>query len=447
MVREYPISVVSIVVTTIITLLAFDYIDCHSLTCWSISIWDALSEGRLLDYSEVTFENKRGAYHDGDVGGFLQLLPWGVWNLPIWFAHSTPGNYDIDTPACMIWTRLFLILCLLLASYYVKKLSFTVTGDRTISEYAFLLCFSSSTAFMSVMNAGQNEIMYIVSFLASIYYYQKGHKILPACLMIYALGFLPLLILPLVIILLMKKCNFVKSIFIAMILLVLGMILLGIGGSAGVEGTGAIYSDWLRRTFYDTWISTGEGDVSFLMVAVIAILAYCVFKKSEDSTQTAIVCVTLFFVSMLCFCFQSFYRFFVCFPPIILSLMVLYKSDPILFKVGLILYTLINFSMIVVACQDYYCWNPGINPGILSELLGNVSEYNFIWLLNYGDRILYPQLLFSAMFAICILFCVLLIKKPTITKEINIDDRALLELNTVLCPLVLVLVYFITFLA
>ena len=163
-VKRNPISVVSISVAFIVSLLAFDYIDCIGETCWTLTIWDALFEGRILEYSEVTYENLRGAPFTRETGGFMALLPWAVWNFPLWALHPTPDGFNIDNPAYIIWSKLFLILCLVLSSYYIKKLSYRVTGNYSLSEYTFILSLTAGTAILSVGYAGQNEIIYVVTF-------------------------------------------------------------------------------------------------------------------------------------------------------------------------------------------------------------------------------------------------------------------------------------------
>ena len=441
-IKRYPFSIVSVAVAFFIALLSFDYIDCISVTTWTLSVWDALFDGRLLEYSEVTFENMRGAPHGGDTGGFLMSLPWAIWNFPLWITHLTPGNYSIDNPACIIWSKLFLILCLFLASYYVKKLSFMVTDDRTVSEYGFILCLTAGTAIISVGYAGQNEVIYVTSFLASVYYHIEGRKILSLCLMVYSLGCFPLLVIPLLMILLIRNVGVVKSILIAGVELLAAMFLFGIGGSSSsVDSYGSLveYIDWF---FYRTYIISAEGTISFFMVSVVLLLLYCIFKKKEDVMHASIICLALFFTSMLIFSWMHFYRYYICLPAMILSLMLLYRTDRNLFNIGLIVFTIINFASCIVACQDVNCWNYRYFQGLLSDFFSINCPNNFFWAL-FGDNTLkIGNLILSGMVAVCLFYSYILIKRPTGFVEVKVKEKAFVFINA-MCPLFLIMIYFI----
>ena len=440
-VRNNALCMIAIATAFLISLLTFDYIDGITETCWTLTIWDALFDGRLLDYSAVTYENARGAPHIGDVGGFMSLLPWAIWNFPLWLAYPTPESGNIDTPACMIWSKLFLIVCLVVACYLIKKLSFRITTDRVASDYSFILSLSAGTAIISTGYAGQNEIIYVVTFLASILCYLQEHKLTSAALMVYSLGCYPLLVIPLMLLLFVNNYGLIKTIIIAVIELVLGMMLFSIGSSSTSSSYGSV-SEYLDKLFFSTPIALDAGTISLFMVSLVLILFYCVIRIKDYNVDSAIVCVTIFFTTMMMFCWMMFYRYYVCIPAIVISLMLLYKTNKNLFKIGLLLFTLINYLSCLVACRNIYVWDYLSFQGLLSNYLTYNYPDNFLWLLFGDNAVICMDLIYSALVATCVFYLYILIMKPTDCKEIEINEKLLVMVNA-MCPLVLIALYFI----
>ena len=440
-VKKYPLHLIAIAAAYIIALLSFDYIDGITETIWTLNLWDALFEGRILEYSAVTFENARGAPHPGDTGGFIQMLPWAIWNFPLWLMYPTPESGNIDTPGCIIWSKLFLVTCLVVASYLVKKLSMKITSDEYLSDYSFLLCLSAGTAILSIGYAGQNEIVYVVTFLASIYIYIMGHKIPSACLIIYSLGCYPLLVIPLTLLLFVKNYGLIKTFIIAIVGLVLGVIMFGIGGSSTSSSYGSL-STFIEKIFFSTPITMDAGTISLFMVSLVLILFCCIIRIKDYDVPSAIVCVTIFFTTMMMFCWMMFYRYYVCIPAIIISLTLLYKTNRNLFKIGVVLFTLINYLAFLVACRNIYVWDYLSFQGLLSNYITYNYPDNFLWLLFGSYAIIGMDLIYSALIATCVFYLYILVAKPTDCKEIEVNEKLLLGVNTI-GPRVFTALYFL----
>ena len=438
--KKHAICLIAVAAAYIIALLSFDYIDGITETIWTLTIWDALFDGRLLEYSAVTYENARGAPHVGDVGGFMSLLPWAIWNFPLWLAYPTPGSGNVDTPACMIWSKMFLIVCLIVACYFIMKLSERLTDDHTISEYTFILSLSAGTAIISTGYAGQNEIIYVVTFLASVYGYIQGHKIISACLMVYSLGCYPLLVIPLMLLLFVKNLGLIKTIVISLVELVLGMLLFSLGSSSTSSSYGSV-SEYLEKLFFSTPIALDAGTISLFMISLVLILFCCILRIKDYEVSSSVVCVTIFFTTMMMFCWMMFYRYYVCIPAIVISLVLLYKTNNNLFRIGLVLFTFINYLSCLVACRNIYVWDYLSFQGLLSNYLTYNYPDNFLWLL-FGDNVtICMDLIYSAMVATCLFYLYMLIARPTECKEIVINEKLLVLVNA-LCPLVLFALYF-----
>ena len=78
----YLISVFSIVMMW----LMFEYIDFDSMTAWTMNIWDIVfsKELTLFDFYTYTEKNIHGAWHDNCAGNYLWIVPWCLWNFPLW---------------------------------------------------------------------------------------------------------------------------------------------------------------------------------------------------------------------------------------------------------------------------------------------------------------------------------------------------------------------------
>lgn len=437
--KDHCISLVAIIIAFTIAFLSFDYVDCVSLTTWSVSVWDALFNGRILDYSAVTFENIRGAPHGGNTGGFVMLLPWAIWNFPLWITHLTPGNLSIDDPVCIIWSKLFLFLCLLLSSYLIKKIAYEISNDSTISDYGFLLSLGAGTAIISVGYAGQDEVMYLATFLASIYCYIKGRKAISFLLMIFSLGCFPVLVIPLAILLIIQNFGIVKTIAISGIGLLLGMFIFHIGGSSEGYGTFSEYIEWF---FYRTYIVSAEGALSFFMIVVALIMLYYLTRKENNISQASIIAMAILSMSALIFCWMHFYRYYICLPAIVLSLVLLNKKDKNLFKTGLLLFTIVNYATFIIACQDANCWNYRYFLGFLSNFISFDYQSNYLWIIFGNETYMYAQMVLSGLFATFLALVYLLLREPGHIKDFKINEKSLVSINCV-CPLLMMAIYFL----
>ena len=439
-IKHNLLCVIAIAFAFLIALLSFNYIDGVTETCWTLTIWDAIFQGRLLEYSEMTFENMRGAPHSGDVGGFMSLLPWAIWNFPLWLFYPTPDSGTVNNPACIIWSKLFLIICLIGACCIVRKISSKLTNDNTVADYSFILCISAGTAIISTGYAGQNEIIYVLTFLASIYCFISDHRVISTGLMVYSLGCYPLLVIPLMLLLLIKNYGLIKTIVISIIELILGMVIFSIGSSSTSSSYGSA-SEFLSKTFFSTPITLETGTISIFMVSLVLIAFYCIIRINDYNADSAIVCITIFFTSMMLFCWMMFYRYYVCIPPLVISLMLLFKNDRNNFKIGLLFFTLINYISCLVVCRNIYVWDYLSFQGVLSNYLVMDYPNNFLWIL-FGENVtIGMDLIYSVLIACSLIYLYILVIKPNNCKTITINEKTLVTINA-LCPAVLLLLYF-----
>ena len=58
--------------------------DLQSLTIWSTNVLDVIYEGKFRDLYEYTANNIYGVHHAHMGSELMSVLPWSIWNLPIW---------------------------------------------------------------------------------------------------------------------------------------------------------------------------------------------------------------------------------------------------------------------------------------------------------------------------------------------------------------------------
>ena len=260
--------------------------------------------------------------------------------------------------------------------------------------------------------------------------------------MIYSLGCFPVLVIPLLIILLNKNFGVVKSFLIVGTELLLGMFIFGLGGAPSEVGSYGSIEQYINMFFEKESLLLSVAFLLAFIASVITILIACICRKYEDPMESSIIYSAFFFISMLLFCPLHFYRIYVCFPALILLTAILFKRDESLLKPGLIAYTIINYLMVLLACQDQFCWNYPSFHGFLSQYLSYDYPYNFLWLLfgnNQPNIVIVPSLL---VFGACIFYIYAIVKKPKMYTQIAMNDSSIVILNA-LCPMVLIIAYFL----
>ena len=449
-----PIEYLSVVSALIICLLLFDYVDCISYTVWSIDIWESLFNGRITEYFTVSAENKWGAPHGGNCYGVLWLVPWAIWNLPIWVIQTVNGTYTVDEPVFMIWSKLFLVLCTALIGIYSKKIVMKLTNDEHLASLGLLLSIAGGTALISVGFSGQDEVMYMASFLMGAYYLMMNKRVLGAILIVFSIVCFPLMILPLAVVLMVKERNLIKIIAMMVISLIPDKIVSRICGISAIPELREMYPiaeefplariiDWY---FLSTSIGVGKSILSILALILTLVLLYCYIRKHQDDNRAILLGITISFLSIYMFSWMHFYRFYSCMLPATIAVLVLLKENESAQKVALFLMCLLEYTAMIVACFDPNCMAYyAVNGSALGGLADWGYEGNFITIMILRYGVVYTgfePLLISASIGISMMLLWFLIKKPVMEWKFDLDlDKS--ALIYALSPLVLLTLVFV----
>ena len=141
--------------------------DVQSLTQWSVNVWHALFNGNFRGLYAYTAENIYHVHHAHMGSELLSVLPWSVWNLPLFIIQRVTGNDIVGSATMLAYSKLFLVLLSVVTLIYTKKIAFFITGDKNKSAWAMLLTASSVYLYISVCYSGQNDILMITAVVGA----------------------------------------------------------------------------------------------------------------------------------------------------------------------------------------------------------------------------------------------------------------------------------------
>lgn len=196
--------------TSIISILMFfsySYVDLKSLTVWTLNLLDCIWDGNLYGYYAYSAENIYHLTHEYMGSNYMVLIPWAIWNIPIWIMQRWFGIAAIGHAWTLLYSKLFLaavwIVTLFYSSRAVKMIEEGNEGKRMKTLY---LMFSCPMAMIAVYYAGQSDIVSICLFVIAFCQLLQGKKRYFYLLSALAIGAKPYVLLAyLAIVLLMEK--------------------------------------------------------------------------------------------------------------------------------------------------------------------------------------------------------------------------------------------------
>lgn len=190
-------SVAMVAISYFVILMFFKYIDTFSLTAWSVTFWDSLFSGNLGSFFTYADNYYRGTTHVASCVPWITFFPWIIWNLPIYLTHPLSSNPDISGMKCIIWAKLFLVVCLVVLCVYVYKILKHITNDNLeFSLVGTIIVAASLEMLTSVAYAGQDEIIYLTALVITLHQYIMGKKKGGLAFAILTVTLNPMMIIP-----------------------------------------------------------------------------------------------------------------------------------------------------------------------------------------------------------------------------------------------------------
>lgn len=302
-------SGIVVFLTGLLTLTTFEYIDCTSLTVWSVNFWDSLFQSNLTDYYAYMQQNIRGAVHTWGFGSWLMILPWAIWNFPLWVTHPIDGNYIVTDPYGIYWSKLFLFVVLFIGAFYVYKMVKTVSEDSRTALIAFLFMLISPEVMMSVGVAGQDEIVYLTFFLIAFYYWRERKTLAFLIWSTFSITACPIMLLFYMVLVAIDYKNIVKIAGLSLMTMIPTIVFdFFYRGDGNYTVWKASTEEMLTNIFGYTTIPTAIGAVSIAAVLLVVVYMYCYFIKIEQNKRFQYATFGLSLISVIfCVGMNSFY--------------------------------------------------------------------------------------------------------------------------------------------
>lgn len=313
------------VVAAAFVFLFIAFVDMISLTVWSTNVWDVIFGSGIRQLYAYTAQNIYGIQHAYMGSELFSVLPWSVWNLPIWLVQRLTGTAIAQSPAMLAWSKLFLVVLTLVLLHYTKKITLLLTGDRLKASWAVFLSAGSAFLCLGVFYAGQNDIIMITPSVIGVYYLLRGKQLPFLIWSAAAIAVKPFFLLPFLALVLLYE----KRIIWAALKLLVGVIgiiaqkLLFMGAPMYTESISEGPAKEMIEEMFPENLSTSFGGVSFLAVSLVLIYLYAYtrrFSMQEMQAQNvlfgkyAVYLVAVTNMAYLMFSPFSFYRLAILVP-------------------------------------------------------------------------------------------------------------------------------------
>lgn len=302
------------------------YVDFDTLTMWSVNLVEVISRGRIWEFYEYTALNLHGVPLDHVGTNIFPLIPWGIWNIPLWIAQRFfEINILISIPA-MLWSKLFLVLNLMVTALFTYKIGLLLTEDKAKSTWMAFLTLSSIHVFTGVYYTGQNCITSIMFSVMAVYWLLKSNNKMFLLFSAFAIATKPFFLFPFIAVLLLYEKNLLKtfvSIFAGVsILLLLSLIFWNAPMYQESIDTATAFGETVRFLF-QFGIDVQYAHASFFVLGLLSIYVIMYMKNPEHEKEKwsyAIYAIAATYILILVFTYQSFYRY-IYFVPFIFILL------------------------------------------------------------------------------------------------------------------------------
>ena len=321
--NEYVDEWLLAILVAIIAMLSFVYIDLKSLTIWTTNIWDVIAKGDITQYFAYTAQNIYHAPHQYVSGTLYSLIPWAIWNLPIWIIQYFFNKPILQNSIMLMWSQMFLVACLIGVIYFVKKITLKITKDVKISNLATFLTFSSIWIYIGVFYAGQNDIIICLLGLASIYALMKKKTKWFLTLGAFAISVKYFFIFPFIALVLLtekKISKIILKIFVGVLpTLVFNIVCRWMPMFIESSKSGPT-EDMFSTLFKGNIPGFAGASISLFVIGIIYVLftSYITKPKEEELDKFIIYTATISFIPVLLFTRIQFYRMMLIMPFLII---------------------------------------------------------------------------------------------------------------------------------
>ena len=358
-------------------LISFIYIDLQSLTIWSTNVLDSIADGNILNYFKISALNIHGAPHGGISGVLFYLIPWAIWNIPIWIAQYFFHYEIMETPISIVWSKLFLVGALVLTLVYTYKIIMKLTNNKTKAKWGVFLSLTFLFTYIGVFFAGQSDILICLLGTIAIYKLLEKKSKWFYVLAGFAISIKYFFFVPFVILVLFLEKNLLKAfrnIIIGLIpSAVFVLLCYNLPMYTQNEKSDTVIT-MVKHMVGNSFPIIRSQQLSFLILGII-ILAFIAYKTKAKDDSEKNKFIIYFVTASLCIFFafgsHEFYRMTLLMPFIFIMFMI---SDRHL-SYNIILETMASIGyMISIFCSSIYLFS---SKYMANSLLAQIFNFSF----------------------------------------------------------------------
>lgn len=356
----------------------FRYGDGLSLTAWSIEVYDAFFRGGFNGFGSIMSQNLWGAPHGVLSGFYFPSFVHGLWNLPLLIIHYIFDTDYVVTAPMYIWSKLGLAFVVFATGYICYKIVVKITEKKERGVIAFFLVSGSCTTMLiSVAYSGQDEVIYFFFLMLGLYDAISNRLNRSLISLTIASVLCPAVLIFTALIVISSSRKFFEVIW--RLAIIFASVVITSSGSSVESGAGG-YLEWYfgRSLFY-----VGNSSISLLAALIVFIYLFQLFIKRKDDERNIYTIYSLALVSLaVCtFSWLHFYRFFICIPFMVLSILIVKDDDSI--SPGMVGLCVFEYFKCIIAMSDVNCINLGNTFDYVNNLLGygipvNQSLYEIV---------------------------------------------------------------------
>ena len=307
------------IVTGLFVFLTTSTWDSQSLTIWSTNVWDVIADGKFRSLYEYTATNVHGVHHNYMGSELMSVLPWSVWNLPIWIMQRFFDKPIMSSAIMLAYSKLFMVFLTVVTVIFTKKITYLITGDKYKSVLAMYLTASSTYIYLSVCYSGQNDIMMICGSVIAVYYLLQNKRKTFLIWSAVTISIKPFFILPFLAVVILSEKNLLKIILKALAavsgLLAQKLLFRGAPGYEASMNSGPAKE--MMEKMFPANLNTNFGGISFFAVSLVLIYLYCYTRdyknddygdKDSSIGKYAIYIIAVTYTCYVMFSPFSFYR-------------------------------------------------------------------------------------------------------------------------------------------
>lgn len=356
-------------------MVVFRYHDGVTFTAWSVTFWDSLFSGNVGQYFTYSVGSMRGAFHDASLVEWITFFPWIIWNFPLWLTHPASKNPDVSGMKCVLWSKMFLVVCLVVLCIYVYKILMRITKEDFAFSLAGVLMVASSLEMLdSIAYGGQDEVVYLATLIIALHQFVIGKNKSAFVFCVISVTLNPLMIIPVGVLLLTVEKRIWK-LLVQAVICYLPSFLFGViyrndavyqMGQPNVNNLGTFQSMMNTGTVGTT---LGTTSIAVTVLVILAFVAYMRKTSEEELAETLIYNVSIAFFALNFLTFAIWYRFCL-YVPFFVLMIGLSKENR---NIKVFLLELAFVARFISSLTNFYNLSYDFSSVIGAKLWGDVS--------------------------------------------------------------------------